>query len=45
MYIGQDNCSDQTQRTTTGALCEKITNANPPGNESFQLDLAKFKSI
>ena len=45
MYIGQDNCSEQTQRTTTGALCEQITNANPPGNESFQLDLAKFKSI
>jgi hypothetical protein len=43
MYVGQDNCSDQTQRTTTGALCEQITSTNPPDNSTFQIKSESFR--
>lgn len=43
MYVGQDNCSDQTQRTTTGAQCEQISATNPPDNTIFSIKPESFR--
>ncbi len=43
MYVGQDNCSDQAQRTTTGAQCEQITASNPPENSNFSIKPESFR--
>lgn len=43
MWVGQDNCSDQTQRTTNGARCEQITNQNPPDNTRFDIRAQEFR--
>lgn len=45
MYVGQDNCSEQTPRTTSGAQCEQITSANPPGNGDFSIEPNAFRSV
>ncbi len=45
MYVGQDNCSDQTPRTTSGAQCEQITAANPPGNGDFSIEPGAFRTV
>jgi len=45
LWVGQDNCSDQTQHTTNGALCERITTMEPPDNGNFQLDPNSFRSV
>lgn len=43
LWLGQDNCSDLTQRTTTGARCEQITSQNPPDNSKFELRADPFR--
>jgi len=45
MYVGQDNCSEQTPRTTSGALCEQITATNPQDNGGFSLEPNAFRSV
>lgn len=45
MWVGQDNCSDQTQHTTNGAQCEQITTNNPPGNSGFKLEANSFRTV
>ncbi len=45
MWVGQDNCSDQTQHTTNGAQCEQISSSSPPGNSGFKLEADSFRMV
>ncbi len=45
MYVGPDNCSDQTERTRSGTTCEQVTSSNPANNWTFKLDANSFRSV